>query len=192
MTERVRKVRAAYLAWQQQVDASKIICIDEAGCNDKMTRRVARSVKGARAIDHVPGRRGQSITLIGALSLQGIEAMITGEGGTTSEVWRAFVKQALIPVLKPGQIVVVDNLSSHKDKMARKMIEDAGCTLRFQPPYSPEMNPIELAWSKMKQFLGVAKARCREALDTAVAMACEMITPSDAAGWFRVSGFTNQ
>jgi len=185
-------LRVAYLAWQQQVDASKVICIDEAGCNAKMTRRMARSLKGTRAIDHIPGGRGQSITLIGALSLQGIEAIITGEGGTTSEVWRAFVKQALIPVLKPGQIVVVDNLSSHKDKIARKMIEEAGCTLRFQPPYSPEMNPIELAWSKMKQFLGVAKARSREALDIAVAMACEMVTPDDAAGWFSLSGFTNQ
>ena len=180
------------MKWQKQVNASNIICIDEAGCNTKMTRRAARSQKGLRAIDHVPGKRGRPITIIGALSINGIEAIITGEGGTTSEVWRSFVRQALIPVLKPGQIVVVDNLSSHKDGRARKMIENAGCQLCFQPPYSPELNPIELAWSKLKQFMGVAKARTREALDLAVVMGCEMITPSDAAGWFKVSGFTNQ
>ena len=154
--------------------------------------RYARSLKGKRAIDHRTGKRQTSMTMIGALSINGIEAIMTGIGGTTKEVFRAFVEQVLLPVLQPGQVVVLDNLSSHKDKYVQQLIERAGCSLRFQPPYSPEFNPIELAWAKIKGFLRVAKARSRESLDIAIAMACDMITPKEAAGWFRVSGFNNQ
>ena len=106
------------------------------------------------------------------------------EGATDAAVFGAYVKHVLVPVLLPGQIVVLDNLSSHNGDEIRQMIEAAGCELWFLPPYSPDFNPIEKMWSKVKEFLRSAKARCTEELDRAVAEGLAKVTPQDAMGWF--------
>ena len=130
--------------------------------------------------------------MIGALTLNGLEAMMTIEGGTDGDVFETYVDQVLVPVLLPGDIVVLDNLGAHRTAKVRQSIEAAGCLLVFQPPYSPDFNPIELAWSKLKEFLRTARARTREGLDNAVAMAMDLVTPDDAYGWFHHCGVYGQ
>lgn len=117
---------------------------------------------------------------------------MTVEGGTDTLVFQAYVDQILVPTLRRGDIVIMDNLAAHKAAGVRRSIEEAGCTLVFQPPYSPDLNPIELAWSKLKWFLRTARARAREALDLAIAMGMELIDPSDCLGWFRHSRVLGQ
>ena len=106
-----------------------------------------------------------------------------------SVFFRAYVKHVLVPTLRPGRIVVVDNLSSHKGSDVRQLIESAGCELWMLPPYSPDLNPIEKMWSKIKEWLRTAKARCTEELDRAIAEALAKITPQDASGWFESCGY---
>lgn len=154
-----------------------------------MTREYARSPEGERAQDVVPRNRGTVTTMLGALSLDGICAMMTIEGGTSSEVFRAFVEQLLVPELAEGDLVFLDNLAAHKDEEALDAIRAAGATVVFLPVYSPELNPIELAWAKIKRLLRDAKARTREALDAAIAHAMSLITREDAIGWLRHCGY---
>lgn len=122
--------------------------------------------------------------MIAALRLDGSAAAMVIEGATDAVVFHAYVKHVLVPVLRPGQIVVLDNLSSHKGDVIRRMIEAVGCKLWLLPPYSPDLNPIEKMWSKVKEFLRAAKARCTEELDRAVAEGLAKVTPQDAMGWF--------
>jgi transposase len=153
-----------------------------------MTRDFARSARGERAHDKIPRNRGTVTTMIGAITLEGMTAMMTVEGGTTSEVFETFVGEVLVPTLEAGDFVVLDNLGAHKSKHALDLIRAAGATPVFLPPYSPELNPIELAWSKLKGLLRDAKARTREALYEAIAAALDLITVQDAIGWFKHCG----
>lgn len=154
-----------------------------------MTREYARAACGERA----PGRRpfgwGDNITLIGALTVAGLRTMMTVNGGTTGDVFLAFVRQLLVPALRPGDIVVMDNLSAHKVAGVREAIEAVGAFVLYLPPYSFDFNPIELAWSKVKAFLRSAEARSREALERAVAAAMNLITRDEAVAWFRHCGY---
>ena len=134
--------------------------------------------------DSTPLGRWETTTMIAALRLDGPAAAMVIEGATDAAVFHAYVKHVLIPVLLPGQIVVLDNLSSHKGDEIRRMIEAVGCELWLLPPYSPDFNPIEKMWSKVKEFLRSAKARCTEELDRAVAEGLAKVTPQDAMGWF--------
>jgi transposase len=154
-----------------------------------MTREYARAACGERA----PGRRpfgwGDNITLIGALTVGGLRTMMTVNGGTTGDVFLAFVRQLLVPALRPGDVVVMDNLSAHKVAGVREEIEAVGAFVLYLPPYSFDFNPIELAWSKVKAFLRSAEARSREALERAVAAAMNLITRDEAVAWFRHCGY---
>jgi transposase len=127
--------------------------------------------------------------MVAALCLDGPTAPMVIEGPMDAAVFRAYVKHVLVPVLQPGQIVVLDNLSSHKGAEIHQMIEDAGCELWLLPPYSPDFNPIERMWSKSKEFLRSAKARCTEDLYRAVAAALATITSQDARAWFESCGY---
>ena len=129
-------------------------------------------------------------TLIAALHLAGMTAAMTVEGATSGAVFDAYVIRVLVPSLRPGQIVVVDNLAAHKSSRARAAIEAAGCQLVSLPAYSPDLNPIEEAFAKIKALLRAAAARSREALDAAIAVAMRAVTPDDAAGWFAHAGYT--
>jgi transposase len=166
------------------------VFIDEAGAKTNMTRLRGRSPQGQRVHDETPGGHWSTTTMISSIRLDGTTAAMTIKGATTSEVFRAFVEHILAPTLRPGDIVVLDNLSSHKDKPAIALIEQAGAEVRFLPPYSPDFNPIEKMWSKVKALLRSAKARTDEALLEAVGSALARVTSSDAEGWFASCGYS--
>lgn len=155
-----------------------------------MTRLYARAPKGVRAYGSVPRNRGKNTTLIASMTLEGAmgEAMAV-EGSTKAFVFEAYVEYFLAPTLKEGQIVVMDNLGAHKTDKVKELIEERGCKLWFLPAYSPDLNPIEEAFSKVKAHLRKSAARTREALLEAMGEALSSITPRDAAGWFAHCGY---
>jgi transposase len=173
------------------IDPSRFIFIDESGAKTNMTRLRGRCKGGSRLHDSTPLGHWETTTMIAALRLGGPTAPMVIEGPTDAAVFRAYVKHVLAPVLRPGQIVVLDNLSSHKGGEIRQMIQAAGCELWMLPPYSPDFNPIEKMWSKIKEFLRSAKARCTEELYRAVAEALHRVTPQDAMGWFESCGYVH-
>lgn len=126
------------------------------------------------------------MTILGAMSLRGMIATMTIEAATDADIFLTYIEKVLVPALKPGDVVVMDNLSSHKVNGVRELIERAGAELLFLPPYSPDLNPIEKAWAKLKQLLRSAKARTNIALDQAITQALTLITPDDAKAWFRI------
>ncbi len=155
-----------------------------------MTRQYAWAPRGARAEDAIPRNRGTVTTIIGALTCDGLTAVMTVEGGTSADVFVTYVEKVLLPQLLPGDVVVMDNLKAHKDARVRELIESVRARVIYQPAYSPEFNPIELAWSKLKWWLRTMKARTHEALDAAVAAAIDsIITAEDAIGWFKHCGY---
>ena len=171
------------------VDPARLVFIDEAGSHVAMTPRFARAPVGERAGDAIPRNRGAVLTMIGALDVDGVRAMMTIEGGTSGDVFVTFVEHVLCPELNEGDLVVMDNLGAHKDRRVKPLIEAVGARAVFLPPYSPDLNPIELTWSQIKTFLRKAKARCEESLNNALAMAMDMVRPSDARNWFRHCGY---
>jgi transposase len=163
--------------------------VDESGLNIAMTRRFGRAPRGKRVHDAVPKNFGKNLTILGALSCRGLEAVMTIEGATDAAVFGAFVTEVLAPTLQPGDIVVMDNLGAHKVDGIQAAIEAAGARLLFLPPYSPDWSPIEPCWSKLKTYLRGVKARTREALDQALTYAIDLISPNDAHGWFAHCGY---
>ncbi len=154
-----------------------------------MTRRYARCQGGARIHEGTPESHWKVLTTLGAMSRQGMVAAMTVESATDSDVFEAFLEQVLCPKLKAGDVVVMDNLSVHKADRVRELIEGSHARLLYLPPYSPDLNPIEKAWSKFKQFLRSAKARTSDALDLAVTAALESISAENATAWFRLCGY---
>ena len=154
-----------------------------------MTRLYGRAPTGERVIGTVPQNYGQNVTILGAVGVQGVQAVMTVEGATDAEVFRTYVKRVLGPTLAPGDIIVLDNLSAHKAQGVQQALARRGVRRLFLPPYSPDFSPMELCLSKLKTALRAAKARTREALDTAVQKAMETVTASDARNWFRHCGY---
>jgi len=163
--------------------------MDEAGSHIAMTRDRARSPKGERAHGKVPRNRGVVTTILGALTLAGLTAVMTVEGATSGDVFTAYVQAVLAPTLRAGNVVVLDNLGAHKVQEARDAIEAVGARLLFLPPYSPDFNPIEETWSKVKSHLRTDEPRTIEGLDRSIAAAVVRVSPSDAAGWIRHAGY---
>jgi transposase len=157
-----------------------------------MTRMWGRAPRGERICEATPQGRWEVLTTLGAMSLRGIDAAMTIESATDGEVFKGYVEQVLCPKLRPGDVVILDNLSAHKVPGICELIEACGAQLLYLPPYSPDLNPIEKAWSKFKKFLRDAKARTKEALDQAVTDALKTITPENAAAWFRHCGYGTQ
>jgi transposase len=157
-----------------------------------MTRLWGRAPRGERIAEAAPQGHWKVLTTLGAMSLRGIDAAMTIESPTDGEVFTAYLDQALCPKLRPGDVVIMDNLSAHKVAGIRERIEACGARLLYLPPYSPDLNSIEKAWFKLKQFLRAAKARTAEALDQAVTEALKTITPENAAAWFRHCGYALQ
>ena len=154
-----------------------------------MTRLYGRSVVGERVYDSKPKNVGKNLTIIGAISLSGVVASMTLEGGVKEEVYFAYIEQVLLPELEPGKIVFMDNLSSHKSEKIEKLIESKGAKMRFLPRYSPDLNPIELCWSKLKSFLRSKKARTKEFLEKYISEGLELITNANCKGWFEHCGY---
>ena len=168
-----------------------MVVVDECGTHTSMTRRRARAPRGARARGAVPRHRGPVTTLIAGLSLGGMSPAMTVQWGTTAAVFAACLEQeqVLLPALRPGQVAVVDNVGAHQPDRMRALVEAAGCRLVFLPAYSPDLSPVEEAFSKIKALVKAAGARTRAALDAAIAVALAAVTATDAAGWFAHAGY---
>jgi transposase len=184
-----RLVRSPHEKEVEGIEAHRFVFLDECATNRGMTRLWTRAPRGDRAIGSVPRNRGVSTTLIGALTLEGLQVVMTVEGGTTQEVFEAFVERLLLPELLAGDVVILDNFSSHKSAHVKALIELVGAELIHLPPYHPDLNPIENAWSKLKQHLRSAEARNLEELDKAIADGADQITIEDTAGWFSHCGY---
>ena len=154
-----------------------------------MTRLRGRAKGGRRCVDDTPHGHWATTTMISSIRLDGKIACMTIDGATTSEVFREYVRRILAPTLRPGDIVIFDNLSAHKDREALALIHARGAMTVPLPAYSPDFNPIEKMWSKVKEFLRSAKARTREALDQAITAALDTVTDTDTQGWFASCGY---
>jgi transposase len=179
------KRREEFAARIGAIAPEKLIFLDESGVTTSMTRLYARSLSGQRVHEATPGGHWKIMTILGAMGLRGMIATMTIEAATDREIFLTYVEQVLCPALRPGDVVVMDNLSSHKVDGVRTRIERAGAELLYLPPYSPDLNPIEKAWAKLKQLLRAAKARTKEALDQAIAEALKLISADNAKAWFR-------
>ena len=164
--------------------------MDEAGSNLAMTRFYGRAKRGERVYDSVPQNYGENISMLATLSLSGIEAPMMIEGAVDGIVFLSYVEQVLVPTLTPGDVVIMDNLGAHKVKGVREAIEAVGAKLIYLPPYSPDLNPIEKCWSKIKTYLRTVKARSKKALEQALKEILQLITKEDAIGWFQSCGYT--
>jgi len=165
------------------------VVIDECGSNLDLTPRYARAPRGTRAIDTTPRNTPVNTTLIAAMTTAGMGPAMLVDGATDTAVFLAYCEQVLVPSLTPGQIVVLDNLSAHKDRRVRAVIEAAGCHLRFLPAYSPDFNPIELAFAKLKTHLRGVASRAYDTLVTAIGDGFDRITAADAVAWYRHCGY---
>ena len=188
-SERVMLLRSEFSARQKTYDPERLVFIDEAGSHISMTPTHGWAPRGTRLYDHVPRNRGTVTTMLGALTIGGLEAIMTVEGSTNSQVFHAFITDVLAPRLNAGDVVVLDNVSAHKNAKTKNFLKDLGVEMVFLPPYSPDMNPIAECWSKVKTALRRTCARTIELLDSAIAMAADAITPEDAAGWFTHAGY---
>ena len=168
---------------------SKLKFFDEAGSNLAMTRLYGRGERGARVIETVPQNYGENMTMLASLSMAGIEAPMTINGAVDGVVFKVYIEEVLCPTLSKGDVVVMDNLPAHKVSGIRELIEAKGAKLIYLPPYSPDLNPIEKCWSKIKTYLRAAKARTREELEKALREALLLITEKDAQGWFKSCGY---
>jgi transposase len=185
-TEANQLKRQQYIERIRATPPERLIFLDESGVTTSMTRLRGRCLGGRRIQEATPGGHWKIMTLLGAMSLSGMVATMTIEEATDADIFFAYIEQVLSPVLKPGDVVVMDNLSSHKVDGVREAIEKAGAELLYLPPYSPDLNPIEKAWAKLKQLLRSAKARSKDALDQAITEALKRISPDDAKAWFRL------
>lgn len=181
--------RQAWFDEQPDLDPERLIFLDECGTSTKMARLYGRSKRGERCRAPVPHGHWKTTTLVAGLSLQGIVAPTIIDGPMNGGMFRAYVEQILVPELKPGDIVVLDNLPAHKVSGISEILEKVGATLRFLPPYSPDFNPIENGISQIKSVLKKIAARTKAALDHAIVEAIDAVTPQHAANYFNAAGY---
>jgi transposase len=167
------------------VDPARLLFLDETGVKTTMTRLYGRAPKGQRVCDEVPCGRWHTTTLIAGITLDGPCAPLLIEGATDRAVFETYVEHVLVPALRPGMIVVLDNLAPHKSPRVAELVQGAGAELWPLPPYSPDFNPIEPMWSKVKTLLRALKARTRDEIYEAVRQTLPRVHASDAHGWFR-------
>src|SRR3954468_3399480 len=192
-SERDEQARGLWRWLASRFDASRLVFVDESGFNTSMTRLRARAPRGKRAYGRVPRNRGKNTTLIASITLEGAmgqeEAAMAIEGATDAEIFECYVERFLAPSLTEGQVVVMDRLGAHRTKKVRELIEARRAELVFLPSYSPDLNPIEEAFSKIKAILRKVGARTHEVLVEAIAGALSEVTPWDVAGWFDHCGY---
>jgi len=188
----IQAERAVFRERVRQLDAKDLVFIDETGITTAMTRRYARAARGERAHGSAPGG-WRRLTVLGALSGEGMMAAMSIQAATTTRVLMAFLQSVLIPELRrrhPGATVLMDNLSAHKPKQVETALTKAGFKLLYLPRYSPDLSPIEPGWSKLKSALRAAEARTPDVLEAALTPALDSITPTDARGWFNHCGYS--
>jgi transposase len=189
-TERDEQARTSFRERLEGVDPERLRFVDESSTNIALTPRYARAPKGERARGKAPRNWGKNVTLICSITLSGMGASMSIEGPSDTDSFGLYMKEILAPTLQTGQIVLMDNLSVHRSKWVRELIEERGCQLWLLPPYSPDMNPIEEAFSKVKALLRRAKARVLETLFEATEDALGAVSAEDARGYFRHCGYT--
>ena len=184
--------RAEWVLRRAGLDPRRLIFIDETWAKTNMTRLRGRAPVGERLVAKVPHGHWNTTTLIAALDHSGVRCSTVVDGPVNADVFTAFVGQVLCPELRPGDIVVLDNLGSHKGAKVRRLIQQRGAELVLLPPYSPDFNPIEMVFSKVKQALRSMACRTREALWNAMQSVLDLVSPSDATNCFRHCGYTLQ
>jgi transposase len=189
-SERDEFLRAAWRALVAgEIHAERLVFVDEMGSNISLAPAYAWSRRGERAIASVPRNWGKNVTLLASMSSEGMGPCLAVEGSTTTAVFEAYLERVLVPSLRPGQVMVMDNLSAHKSSRIRELIESKGCELIYLPPYSPDFNPIEEAFAKLKALLRKAEARSREVLIEAMGQALGALTARDARNFFEHRGY---
>jgi transposase len=171
------------------VEPERLIFVDEMGAHTSLAPVYGYALKGERLHLSVPRNRGKNTTLLSSMTLAGMGPSLAVEGATTARVFETYVERVLAPSLEPGQLVVMDNLGAHKPARVRQLIEERGCELLYLPAYSPDYNPIEEAFAKIKNLLRKAAARTREALVEAMGAALSAVTAGDARGFFEHAGY---
>ena len=184
------KARQEFQAAQKFLDAARLVFLDETAATTNMTRRYGRAAVGERLVDAVPFGHYKRVTLVSALRRDGLSAAMTIDGSMTGDRFVAYVEQVLLPTLQPGDVVILDNLSAHKRAEARELIEAAGCALIFLPAYSPDLNPIENAYSKLKALLRKAKERTVEGLQRFLFAALDAFKSQECANFFAHCGYS--
>jgi transposase len=188
--ERDEWLRAAWrVMGAEEIDARSLVFVDEMGTNISLSPLYAWAPKGERAYCSVPRNRGPNTTLLSSMSVEGMGLSLAVEGATNREVFETYVEQILAPTLRTGQVVVMDNLTAHKGERVKELIERRGCELLYLPPYSPDFNPIEEAFAKIKSLMRKAEARTREALLAAMGTAISTLSAQDARGFFEHCGY---
>lgn len=184
-------VKAAREEWNKtlkQCDPEKLVFLDESGINTDMSRRYGRAIGGERSVDKAPLNTPANTTILSSVRLNGETAYTTYSGGTTREKFLDYLENVLIPTLHEGDIVVMDNMRTHHVKEVRTLLQKAGMKLLYLPPYSPDFNPIEMMWSKIKAILRKLKIRSLSLLPQGIAEAFSLVQPSDCFGWFSAAG----
>jgi transposase len=188
-TERDEEKRSAFWERLRGVDPKRLLFVDESSTNVAMVPRYARAPKGQRAYAKAPRNWGKNVTLISSITTKGMGPSMSIEGSSDTESFGLYIREVLAPRLQSGQIVLMDNLSVHKSGWVRDLIEEKGCQLWLLPSYSPDMNPIEEAFSKVENLIRKAKARTLEALFAVTARALEAVGEQDACGFFEDCGY---
>jgi transposase len=173
----------------ERLNAGRLVFVDEMGTNTSLSTLYAWAKKGERAFCSAPRNRGANTTLLASMSVEGMGPCLAVTGSTTAMVFEAYVERVLCPSLRSGQVVVMDNLTAHKTERIKGLIEQRGCEPLYLPPYSPDFNPIEEAFSKVKRILREVESRTREALVEAIGMAISAVTAKDARGFFEHCGY---
>jgi transposase len=172
------------------LDPSRLVFLDESGAKTNLTRLRGRALRGKRVHAKTPHGHWQTTTMLCAMRLDGSTACMAVEGATDTEVFRAYVERGLCPTVHPGDLVVMDNLSPHKHEATRSLLSRAGAEVLFLPAYSPDLNPIENMWSKVKNYLRSVEARTEPDLIQAIGSALKTVTPQDATNWFSHCGYS--
>ena len=188
-SERDEHRRSAFGEYVRSIVAERFVFVDECSTNIALSPIYARAPRGERAHGKAPRNWGKNVSLVCAIDAEGVKPSMSVEGAVDAKALESYVEHLLLPKLKRGQIVVMDNLSVHKSRRVQRLIEGAGCELLFLPPYSPDFNPIEEVFSKVKGILRKAGARTREALVEATGRALDAITPEDIRGFYSDCGY---
>ena len=187
----VKRSRRVWRAVCPKWDYRHLIFLDESSVNTAMTRLCGRGKKGERVRDYVPDCRWEAKSILSSIRINGAIESFVYDGALTGELFKAWVKEGLCPTLRKGDIVIMDNLSSHKVAGIEEMIRSVGATVKYLPPYSPDMNPVELLWSKIKAILKEMKGRTEDELMQAISKALDEVSQEDIAAWFRHCGYSS-
>ena len=188
-SERDETTRAVFRSQVATLDQRRFIFVDETSTHTSMTRRYARAPRGQRAYGVVPRNHGHRVSVIGALGVQGLVAAMSVDGAVDTDVFNVFVERVLVPVLRPGDVVLLDNLSVHHASKIEHAVTAVHGAVHFLPSYSPDFSPIEPCWSKIKTCLRTVAARTRQRLETALTNALRTVQPDNCLAWFRHCGY---